>query len=949
MQSSVQMMDYNEIEGKWQDAWEKAGIFSPDPGEKEAFMVTAAFPYANAPQHIGHLRTFGTADVVARYKRMRGYNVLYPMAFHATGTPILAFAKRIKNKDGELVKELQTFHVPDHEIEKMTDPLYIANYFIKEIREGMKLAGYSIDWRRSFVSIEPLFSKFVEWQFGILSKKGMLTKGRHPVGWCPNENNAVGMHDTKHDVEPEISSETIIRFKLEDEDSYLLCTTYRPETLPGVTNIFVNGEAVYSLCRIEGMSGSCYVAKSSLKALSYQFNIEELKEIKGSDLLSKMCINPYTEKSVPVFPGYFVDPEIGTGCVMSVPAHAPFDYIAIEKLKSQGYDIKGVQPVSVLEVKRDKHGSDAEDGVVPALRYLRAVNADVNATNELVKEATKAQYKDEFRYGIMTAGRLNELAVGDARELVRKELIEKGEASEIFVLTNEDAVYCRCGFRVVVKVVDNQWFINYGDKEWKKAAKEAFAGIRVLPGKSRNAFESAIDWIDLRAVVRAQGLGTKFPLEQDKIIESLSDSTIYMSFYTIYHLIAKLKPANLIPEFFDYVYLGKGNVDEVARASGIDYETIKKARESFTYWYKNTSRHSGPDLIFNHLTMYIFNHAAIFDKEFWPKQIVVNGMVLNEGEKMSKSLGNIIPLADGIRQYGADPMRFVEIGGADLFSDSEFNERAVNGVRERFELLNEYCSELPSMEAGELKGIDYWLYSRMNKKIKEATAAMENVELRLASTHMLYNTILELRRYKQRGGMNGMVLREYLSNVILLLQPMAPHVSEELWHALGNASFSSTEKWPSVDEDMINEKAEIGEDLIDSTISDITQVIELMQKKTGSKAKEVGIIIASQWKRDIMNSLSVKKDIKQAIDMAMANHKALQYDSAAKYAQALMKKVNELRVVSFTEEEEFKALSEAAEYISSVIGMAVKVEKEEESRSSRAARAHPMKPSIEAS
>ena len=139
------MMDYNEIERKWQDAWDKAGIFSPDPGEKEAFMVTAAFPYANAPQHIGHLRTFGTADVVARYKRMRGYNVLYPMAFHATGTPILAFAKRIKNNDSELVKELQTFHVPDHEIEKMTDPLYIANYFIKEIREGMKLAGYSID------------------------------------------------------------------------------------------------------------------------------------------------------------------------------------------------------------------------------------------------------------------------------------------------------------------------------------------------------------------------------------------------------------------------------------------------------------------------------------------------------------------------------------------------------------------------------------------------------------------------------------------------------------------------------------------------------------------------------------------------------------------------------------------------------------------------------------
>ena len=149
------MMNYRDIENKWQAEWAKARIFEGDIGTKPPYMVTAAFPYANAPQHIGHLRAFGTADVLARYKRMRGFNVLYPMAFHATGTPILAFAKRLQNKDKDLIHELKLFHVPDEEIAKMIEPVYIAEYFIKEIEKGMHAVGYSIDWRRSFISIEP--------------------------------------------------------------------------------------------------------------------------------------------------------------------------------------------------------------------------------------------------------------------------------------------------------------------------------------------------------------------------------------------------------------------------------------------------------------------------------------------------------------------------------------------------------------------------------------------------------------------------------------------------------------------------------------------------------------------------------------------------------------------------------------------------------------------------
>jgi leucyl-tRNA synthetase len=121
-------MDYKEIEAKWQKAWDDAKVFEVEPNDKKPFMVTAAFQYVNSPSHIGHGRTYGTADTYARYKRMCGFNVLYPMAFHATGTPLLAFAKRILSNDQELIDELRVFHVPDHEIKKMTDPRYIADY-----------------------------------------------------------------------------------------------------------------------------------------------------------------------------------------------------------------------------------------------------------------------------------------------------------------------------------------------------------------------------------------------------------------------------------------------------------------------------------------------------------------------------------------------------------------------------------------------------------------------------------------------------------------------------------------------------------------------------------------------------------------------------------------------------------------------------------------------------
>ena len=536
----------------------------------------------------------------------------------------------------------------------------------------------------------------------------------------------------------------------------------------------------------------------------------------------------------------------------------------------------------------------------------------------------------------------------EAREKITQLLLKQGNALEIYALVNESRVYCRCMTPIVIKLVDNQWFINYGDEAWKADARKVFADVTVLPAKSRNAFASAIEWLNLRAVVRANGLGTRFPLDRQYIIESLSDSTIYMSLYTIAHLLRNVDPEKLKPEFFDYVYLGKGDPSALSASLGMDYDLIKRCRESFAYWYTNMSRHSGPDLIFSHLTMHLFNHAALMNQENWPKQMVVNGVVLMEGEKMSKSLGNIIMLSKGMQKYGADASRFAILTSTDLYNDSNFMEESVGGIKERFEYVANMCKYIDGLQTEALAQIDYWLYSKINSKIEAVTNAMEKLELRTVSTELLFNTALELKRYFARGGKNNLAVRDYISNVVLMLQPIAPHISEELWHLLGNTSFASTERWPQADGSMLNKLIENQEALVDSVLEDTKQVAGLMGKKSGKAPRTVTIIVASPWKYELTSLFAEHRSIDKVM-AAIKEKKEINKELAAKYLTGLAKKMNEVKPPLMGDADETVAITSALEYLKTLLGCEIKVESESDSKSERASRAAPMKPSIDIS
>jgi leucyl-tRNA synthetase len=187
----------HQIEAKWQMAWSKAKVFEadPNPSQKKCF-VTFPYSYANGPLHVGHAFTATRVDAYARFKRMQGYNVLFPWAWHWTGQSIAGASERIKDGDEEFVRALRDVDkVPEKELQKLTDPVYMASYFTHENRKTVQQAGFSIDWRREFHTASPIFGRFVEWQYKTLQKKGYVVKGNHPVVWCPYDSSPTGDHD----------------------------------------------------------------------------------------------------------------------------------------------------------------------------------------------------------------------------------------------------------------------------------------------------------------------------------------------------------------------------------------------------------------------------------------------------------------------------------------------------------------------------------------------------------------------------------------------------------------------------------------------------------------------------------------------------------------------------------------------------------------------------------
>lgn len=851
------MIDWNGIEEKWRKKWQESKDFETNPNSKEKKFITVAYPYPNSPQHIGHGRTYTLADVHARFLRMKGYNVLFPMGFHYTGTPILGMAKRVQEGDRELIQNFrELYHVPEDKIKEFVEPVKIADYFHEEIKAGMIEMGYSIDWRREFTTIDPAYQKFIEWQVNTLRKKNLIIQGSHPVGWCPKDQNPVSQHDTLGDVEPDFTEYILIKFV---HENYIIPTaTLRPETLFGVTNLWVNPDITYKKIKVDGenwiVSAECAHKLEYLdKKVSYE------GEIKGSELCGKKVGVPHRNDSAIMLPASFVESHTGTGIVMSVPAHAPFDYQALQDLKnakdvdeSLAKEIQKIEAISIIETEGF--------GNIPAKEAIDKLGIKDQNDSKL-EEATKEIYGKEFYGGKLkhNTGQFAGKKVADAKDIVKDWLIKEKFADILLELTNAP-VRCRCGAECVVKILNNQWFLNYSDKLWKEKATKCLDGMSVLPQEIRPEFNYVIGWLRERACARQHGLGTKLPWDKDWIVESLSDSVIYMAYYIIVKFVNgnEISPEKLGPEFFDYVFLGLGDSNTVSEKTKIQKEKVEQIRNEFLYFYPVDSRHSGRDLVPNHLTFFVLNHVAIFPEENWPREIVVNGSVLMDGKKMSKSMGNIIPLRKAIKDYGADPIRLAIIISAELLQDADFNLESVSGIKHKLESLLEECSRLKPEKQGKLEPEDRWIKSKLQSAVSDLTVSIEKMRLREALHNILFSFESDIQWYmkrvnaKHRTDTAG-ILHEINSIRVAMLSPFAPHVAEEMWEKLGHSGMVSTSSWPQASE-KIDGYAIQSEELLKSIIDDIASIL----KVTKITPQKITIYTADSLKSKAYHSILEK-------------------------------------------------------------------------------------------
>lgn len=888
------------IEAKWQRKWSEAGVFAAEPSEKEKFFITIPYPYLNGNLHAGHTRTFTIGDVVARYRRMRGENVLFPMGFHVTGTPIVGLSELVKNRDPEIEKVYTEHHdIPLEVFVTLTTPQAIVDYFRKESKAAMQSIGYSIDWRREFTTTDPAYKKFIEWQYFILRGLGYVSKGSHPVRWCPNDENPVEDHDILRGEEATIIDFALIKFRFDGK--ILPCATLRPETVFGVTNLWVNPEVVHAVAKVG--DETWIVSQEAFEKLTYTDRmVERIGEVRGSDLIGKKVTNPLTGAEVLILPASFVDPDNGSGIVMSVPAHAPYDYLALKDLYDQdlsGYgiteDLRKIEFISLIEVP--------DYGEFPAIEVSDELGV-VDQNDPRAEEATKLVYRREFHNGVLKerTGKYAGVAVSKIKDLLLADLIEENIA-EVFYEFSVTPVICRCGTRCVVKMVRDQWFLNYSDPQWKGRVSQCLAQMRLIPEEIRTEFENKVDWLKDKACARRKGLGTNLPWDKEWLIESLGDSTIYMSYYILAKYVnAGMRIDRLVPEFFDYIFLGKGDPAAVADLAGLPEETVRNIRAEFEYWYPVDLRSSGKDLVANHLLFFLYHHVAIYPPSLWPRAMAVNGFVSLEGKKMSKSKGPLLTLRRAVEANGADVTRLYILSNAEHTQDADWRNDGVESTRQQvvrfYNLAREIIADREIDESAEPELIDRWMESMLSRRILETTEALEAVQTRRAVQSAFYHMINDLRWYQRRGGRNR--LRSVLGVWVRLMAPFTPHVCEEIWEEMtaGGAGeapekggYISLAPWPVADPARVDPEAEMAEDLLERTLADVEEILRVTSKKPA----RITLFTTPAWKRAILKaaldqkeagSLDVGSIIKAAIALPeVASHKK----EAPKYAQRLMK------------------------------------------------------------
>jgi len=900
------MVDFNKIAKKWQNRWDKEKIFESkiDSKKKKAYLLEM-FPYPSSRLHMGHLRNYSIGDTLARFRRMQGFNILYPMGYDSFGMP--AENAAIKNK---------------------INPKIWSDNNIKAIMTQQKAMGLSYDWSRMLYSHNPDYYKWNQWFFLKMLEKGLAYKKKSAVNWCPgcttvlaNEQVEQGkcwrchteveqkeleqwylkitdyadelLEDLKKVDWPnkvKIMQENwigkshgaSIDFKIVNEDGSdtgktISTFTTRPDTVYGITCLVF---AIEHPMVNELVKGTKY-EKNVLNFIKEQRKrslIERTAEGKEKfgEFMGKYFINPFTNEKFPLYVADYALMEYGTGAVMVVPAHDQRD---LEFAIKYNIPIKIVISPTQYELTVDKlkkmNRAFVDEGVL--------VNSDkFNGMNNLEAIEGISKFAEKKGFGKRTIN-----------YKIRDWLISR----QRFWGTPIPIVYCeKCG---VVPVPEKELPVLLPDPK-----KAKFTGS----GNPLATVESFVN-------VKCPKCNKKAKRETDTMDTFIDSSWYFMRFTS-----PKEKNAPVNSKETNYWM----PVDQYI--GGIEHAILHLLYARF-------------------FTKFMRDIKLVnFDEPF--SRLMCQGMVIKDGAKMSKSIGNVVDPAEIVGKYGPDTARLFILFAALPEKELDWNDKGVNGA---FRFLNRVYNFVNDNKKDiSLKKYDYEkldnkgkrIIAKMHQTIKVITEHIEKFEYSLAIGKIM-EYFNHLNKYKEK---NKEVFGETVKNLLLMLAPFTPHIAEELWEMIGEKGFISLAAWPKHDKNKIDKEALASEEIIEKVKKDIISVLELTKIKNPSK---ITLFISEKWKYELFKK--VKDKLKKTYNVGEVIKAVMDKEHGKEISSLVPKLVKEparIPSVILGQEKEFNALNENKDFYKQEFNAEIEVIKAEQSKENKARNALPNKPAI---
>lgn len=628
--------------------------------------------------------------------------------------------------------------VPLEEIHKFADAAHWLDHFPPLAIRDLDSMGARVDWRRQFVTTDanPYYDAFVRWQMNRLHELGKIMYGNRYTIYSPKDGQPCMDHDRTEgegigpqeysaiklqvkEWSPKMAE--LVKGKVEDDAKvYFVPATLRPETMYGQTSCFVGPKINYGLFKLKEKE---YIVVTKRAAWNMAFQghffgdkfpktqdeLPQVLEVPGSAFIGTLVNAPlsFHTEGIRILPMDSVSAAKGTGVVSCVPSDSPDDYATTMDLakKAEYYGIQ--KEWAELEIFPLIDTPTYGNLTAPALVKELKINSPKDVTQ--LAQAKDLAYMEGFYKGTMLVGKYKGEAVSEAKDKVRKDLYDSGDAFPFADPMGK--VVSRSGDDCVVAYL-GQWFLNYGenDAEWQQETlNHVVNNLNTYSAECKNGFEKNLSWLNRWACARTYGLGSQLPWDKQFLVESLSDSTVYMAYYTIAHLLhgdrygkttgpLNVTAEQMTDEVWDYIFTRREISDELVTKSGINKESLQKMRREFEYWYPLDVRVSGKDLIQNHLTFFLYIHIALFPKEYWPRGVRANGHLLLNGEKMSKSTGNFLTLKDAVDKFGADATRIAFADAGDSIEDANFEESVANSNILRLHTLKDWIEEVAKDE-----------------------------------------------------------------------------------------------------------------------------------------------------------------------------------------------------------------------------------------------------------